>query len=477
MNATCRHAVHGLLLTLAVLHAAPTAAETHHVRTSADFMGLPVLKAGDRVIVHDGRYADVVKEITGEGTAERPVLVYAQTLGGAAFAGATHVSILGSHVTFAGFRFDGETAPGGPQRKGGTLRLGRDSRRCRVTNTMFRAFNEGSVRESHWLVVEGYEHAIEYNSFEGKTSAGPTVVFSLAEGPETRTTPRGHVFRYNYMGARVDIGGNGFEGLRVGVSGHQEYELRSTFEYNYFFRTIDFPEGQNGEQEVVSNKSSGNTYRYNTFERMKGELSLRHGDDCIVEGNFFLQDGTPRSGGVRVIGERHVVRNNYFQGVTGTAILVYSGDRNWPATEVSTGHEAGDAARVEANTIVDSETGIVVGGGSERRRPAERVEVRGNLVQARAGAVGYRLASDAPKLAVSGNVLHQPGDDVPSAGGVSRAASPVLVREGPGLYRRVSGVEAGAEPPPSTGPRLPVGRADVGPSYYGGPADTFVPAP
>jgi poly(beta-D-mannuronate) lyase len=463
-------------LACAVLLPSWAAAETHHVRTAAEFMALPALKAGDHVVVHDGKYADVEKDITGEGTAEQPIVVRAETMGGVAFAGQTYVGILGSHVTFAGFRFDGETAEGGPRRKGGTLRLGQGSRRCRVTNCMIRGFNKSPLVDTQWLVVEGFENVVEYSSFEGKTSAGPTVVFTMSEGVATQSVPRGHVFRFNYMGPRTNVGANGYEGIRVGLSGLQEYNAASTFEHNYFFRTI-YPEDDNGEQEVVSNKSSGNTYRGNTFRQMKGELSLRHGDDCVVEGNYFFQEGTPRSAGVRVIGERHVVRGNYFEGVAGTGILVYSGDRDWPASETSRGHEAGDDAKVVGNTFVHCRTAIAVAGPSDKRRAPERVEVRNNIIQSQGpDAVAFRLDSDRQHLSLSGNLVFHPEMKAVDIPGIVRAPAPLLAREADGgPFRRVKGVAAGAaEPDPASSPRLPITRSDVGPSYYEGPAGTFV---
>jgi poly(beta-D-mannuronate) lyase len=465
------HACRAVAVVLAVSGAA--FGETRHVRTSADFMALPALEAGDQVIVHDGKYADVDKEITGEGTAAQPILIQAETPGGVAFSGQTYVGILGSYVTVAGFRFDGDTAEGGPKRKGGTLRLGKGSRHCRVTNCMFRNFNKSPITDAQWLLIEGFEHVIDYNSLEGKTSNGPTVVFTMSEGAETQAAPRGHVFRFNYLGPRTDVGDNGYEGIRVGLSGLQEYNAASTFEYNYFYRTIYFPEGAGGEQEVVSNKSSGNIYRYNTFREMKGELSLRHGDDCVVEGNYFFQNDTPRSGGVRVIGERHVVRGNYFERVAGTALLVYSGDRDWPESDVSRGHEAGDDAKAVGNTFVDCKTALVVAGENTKRRSPQRVEVRDNLVQSRsAEAVAIRVDADSRQVTLSGNQVFGPRVVPGEPAGVSHSEAALLIIGAEGdLPRRAKGVTTGAsDPDPAATPRLPVGRRDVGPSYYEGPA-------
>jgi poly(beta-D-mannuronate) lyase len=451
-------------------------AATRHVHNAEELLALPPLAAGDVVVVHDGVYKDVDKEIAGQGTAERPVTVHAESSGGVAFGGASSIVISGDYVTFAGFRFDGETAAGGAAQKGGVLQLKKGSRHCRVTNCMFRNFNKSQWTDLKWLVVEGYDHVVEYCSFEGKSTAGPTIAFVTSEGAETQALPRHHVFRANYMGPRTEIGENGYEGIRIGLSGLQEYNSASTFEANYFYRTIYFPEGGNGEQEVISNKSSGNIYRYNTFRDMKGELSLRHGDDCVVEHNFFFQKDTPRAGGVRIIGERHVVRDNYFDGVGGEALIVYNGDKDWPATDISTGHEAGDSAKVLNNTFVDCKSAIHVGGGgTKNRRPPIGVEVRNNLVQRGPDGEAIRVDQDPAEVAMSGNVASA-GERAPELPGLVYVTTPAAVRDAAGIAHPAKGVEAGArDVEAADAPHLPVGRADVGPSYYEGPPHTFTP--
>ena len=76
-----------------------------------------------------------------------------------------------------------------------------------------------------------------------------------------------------------------------------------------------------GEIEIISSKSCENVYRNNTFRDSEGCLTLRHGNRCVVDGNFFLGNGSEGkpTGGVRVIGEEHVITNNYFDGTTGIA--------------------------------------------------------------------------------------------------------------------------------------------------------------
>ena len=63
-------------------------------------------------------------------------------------------------------------------------------------------------------------------------------------------------------------------------------------------------------KERICNKSSDNTYRFNTIGEGCTELSLRHGNRCRVYGNFFI--GT--RGGLRFFGDDHKIFSNYFRG-------------------------------------------------------------------------------------------------------------------------------------------------------------------
>ncbi len=44
---------------------------------------------------------------------------------------------------------------------------------------------------------------------------------------------------------------------------------------------------------------------------------MRHGNETLVDGNVFIGNGKPSTGGVRVINENQTVINNYHIGLTG----------------------------------------------------------------------------------------------------------------------------------------------------------------
>src|SRR3954453_9089407 len=105
-----------------------------------------------------------------------------------------------------------------------------------------------------------------------------------------------------------------------------------------------------GEIEIISSKSCENVYRYNTFLDCAGMLTLRHGNRCVVDSNFFLAHHKKGSDGVRIIGEDHVVAKNYIDGVDKGAIWITSGVPD------SKPNENSQAKRcvVAFNTVVDS---------------------------------------------------------------------------------------------------------------------------
>jgi poly(beta-D-mannuronate) lyase len=130
--------------------------------------------------------------------------------------------------------------------------------------------------------------------------------------------------------------------MRIGYSHQQTTSARTAVEHNLFDRC-------DGELEIISSKSCDNVYRFNTFRACDGTLTLRHGDRCTVDANYFLGDHKKGSGGVRVIGEGHVVTNNYFAGLEATPIRITAGIVNTPPT----GYVQVKNALVAFNTIVD----------------------------------------------------------------------------------------------------------------------------
>src|SRR5205814_197341 len=113
-----------------------------------------------------------------------------------------------------------------------------------------------------------------------------------------------------------------------------------------------------GDPEIVSIKSSDNVIRFNTFRGSAGQLVLRHGNRDVVQGNWLIGLGLPKTGGIRVLGQDHKIFDNYVGDVAGPALILQGA--------VSDAQENGrlqyqvHRAEVVNNTFVDS-GGVVIG--------------------------------------------------------------------------------------------------------------------
>jgi len=245
------------LIILLLLTNNKTEAKTYNITNATEYNALPELSAGDIVILSSNNYKNVNKVLTLNGTKNTPVLIYSAVAGEAKFTGKTYLSFKGQYGVIAGLRFDNQ---GGPSKKGGIINLAKNSKSLTLTNCMFRSFNAG-VPDTNWLFIEGYNHLIEFCSFEGKTTLNSTISLKPTEGNDTKTTPRNHRLQFCYFGPRTEIGDNGYEAIRISDSSKQDFDMNCTFENNYFYQAIYSNNAK--EIEVISNKSRGNIYRAN----------------------------------------------------------------------------------------------------------------------------------------------------------------------------------------------------------------------
>src|SRR5690606_17592499 len=98
-----------------------------------------------------------------------------------------------------------------------------------------------------------------------------------------------------------------------------------------------------------------------------GTLTMRHGHHTLVEGNYFLGNRKPNTGGIRVINEYQTVRNNYLYGLTGHrfrgALVIMNGVPNSPLNRYN---QVVDSL-VNNNVVVDSDHVQLCAGSDEER--------------------------------------------------------------------------------------------------------------
>ncbi|MFT3753731.1 MAG: polysaccharide lyase 6 family protein [Paludibacter sp.] len=282
-------------------------------------------RAGDTIIMKNGIWNNQTISLTATGNSANPVVLLAETAGSVILNGTSRISVGGNYVVVSGLYFLNGNLATNPIIE---FRTNVAANNCTLKNTAIINCNpiNNTTDTSKWVSVYGQNNTVEHCSFENKTNMGTLLVVWLTSG-----TSANHTISNNYFGHRnpiLDVNGkelNGQEIIRIGDSGTSMTTANVTLSGNFF-------EKCNGEMEIVSNKSCGNVYTNNLFLECKGALTLRHGNGCTVNGNYFFGNNVAECGGVRIIGENHKVYNNYFEKLKGTdyraALCIVRGKEN-----------------------------------------------------------------------------------------------------------------------------------------------------
>ena len=268
--------------------------------------------AGDTLVMKKGTWTNQSVSLRAFGTESQPIVLMAETAGDVIFNGSSRVAISGRFVEVNGIHFKDGTLSGTAvvDFRTSSSNLAEN---CRLTNCAIVNYNPAlNTVDSKWVSLYGKNNRVDNCSFENKTNSGTLLVVWLSPG----IIPA-HRIENNYFGyrtANLDSNGNELNGqeiIRIGDSNTSMQYANCEVRNNFFDRC-------NGEIEIISNKSCGNIYANNVFFECSGMLTLRHGNDCTVAGNYFFGNGVSNSGGVRIIGEDHKVYNNYFENLRGT---------------------------------------------------------------------------------------------------------------------------------------------------------------
>ncbi|CAH1195196.1 hypothetical protein PAECIP111891_00620 [Paenibacillus allorhizoplanae] len=352
-----------------------------NVSTSAQLTSaISSAAAGTTIVLANGTYTNGGNfSISGKtGTASNPITIKAANTGQAVISGGAYFVITNSsYVTIEGLKFTntGNTA----------VKLDQ-SNNIRVTRNIFALTENGNSLK--WVYIGGansHHNRIDHNEFGPKHDLGN---FITVDGSSTQISQYDTI-EYNYF---HDIGPratNEMEAIRLGVSTLSMSNAYATIQYNLF-------ENCDGDPEYISVKSGNNTVRYNTFRNSQGVLSSRHGHAQSFYGNFFLGDGVKTGiGGIRLYANDHKVFNNYFENLTGSgysdAINVDGGDfdggtngTTYTSSDLSK-HWRVYRAQIVNNTIVNSTTGIVIG-GNYTQAPVDSI-IANNIVKNATGTL------------------------------------------------------------------------------------------
>ncbi|WP_197530751.1 polysaccharide lyase 6 family protein [Bythopirellula polymerisocia] len=330
---------------------------------------------GDTLIMTNGTWTNQQISFGGFGNSTNPITLRAETPGQVILNGNSTLDITGSWLVADGLRFEGGALANGSSAIVEFRGSKGEATNSRLTNSAIIGYNPASVDDRyHWVEIFGQNNRVDHNRFENQNHSGVTVVVRRDDtGADNHLIDANHFVDRPVPNNPSDP--NGFETIRVGTSDESLSDSFTTVENNLFERL-------DGEIEIISNKSGQNTYRYNTFRDSKGTLTLRHGNDTLVEGNFFLGGDTNNSGAIRVIGERQTIVNNYIANVDDRAGGAISISAGVPNSALNQYYQVKDAV-IAHNTLVNTQ-GVMLTfddglGSSGRTLKAENVTVANNI--------------------------------------------------------------------------------------------------
>jgi len=315
------------------------------------------LEPGDTIVLANGRWENFEVLLTGEGTEDAPIRLRGETPGEVILTGQSNLRLGGKYLEVSGLVFkDGYT----PTKEVISFRENKSNLayNSRVTEVVIDNYNQPERYEvDFWVMMYGKNNRFDHNHLVGKRNKGVTMAVRM-DADESRENF--HRIDHNYFGPRPILGSNGGETLRIGTSHHSRKNSNTTVENNYFDRC-------DGELEIISSKSGQNKILNNTFLESRGTLTMRHGNETLVEGNVFFGNDVDHTGGIRVINAGQTVRNNYMEGLKGTrfggALVVMNGVPNGPINR----YDPVINAVIENNTLVNSDN-VQLGAGSDEER-------------------------------------------------------------------------------------------------------------
>lgn len=262
---------------------------------------------GEEIILKNGVWKDVQIMFTGEGTEGKPIIIRAETAGQVSLEGESCLKFGGKYLVVSGICFkNGYT----PTEAVIEFRLGDVvANHCRVTDCVIDRYDQPQRdRADHWVEFWGRYNQLDHCNIVGKSNSGPTIIVELKGNENIKNF---HQIVNNHFGPRPRKGGPHGETIQIGESSTSMSPCNTLVANNLFDRC-------NGEVEVVSNKSNFNEFRNNVFFKCEGSLVMRHGNYCVLDGNYFIGDEkSDNMGGIRIVGTGHWIVNNYFYNLNG----------------------------------------------------------------------------------------------------------------------------------------------------------------
>lgn len=322
-------------------------AKIYHIGSEQEFKNIQSsLVPGDEVEIKNGNYTGWSLSLDAKGTAVKPIIIRAEKAGMVVFSGNVEkpvFNVSGAYVFIKGIDFKNCVLT-----KTGVLIEFSASNNCCISNCNF-IKNQVKAQFTPLVIISGNgsNNVVEGSSFISNIDNQDVQVRISKDSYPKFTLIENNIFRDKNKVSWPN--GNGGECVQVGqdpvLLGNQKPE--TTVRKNRFIHC-------DAENEVISNKSSGNKYLNNYFEANDGELVMRGGHDCVIADNTF-KGGT---GGIRVNGTGHQITNNKIDGIKTAIRLMYGMAKG--KEEIGFYIAASDCV-IKNNQISNATTGILIG--------------------------------------------------------------------------------------------------------------------
>ncbi|RIJ42517.1 polysaccharide lyase 6 family protein [Pontibacter oryzae] len=351
---------------------------------------------GDTLRMAAGVWRDARLVFEGKGTAEKPIVLMAQHPGAVKLEGKSSLKIAGEYLVVSGLVFvNGYT----PDDAVISFRKDKDNlaNNCRVTECVIDGYNQPDrFKSDAWVDLYGRNNRVDHTYLNNKLNSGVTLVVHLNSKESQQNN---HRIDHNYFGERPRLGSNGGETMRIGTSTFSLTSSNTVVENNFFYRC-------NGEVEIVSIKSGDNIVRNNTFYESEGVLALRHGNNNLLEGNYFIGNNRKNTGGIRVINAGHTIQNNYFQDLQGDRFFAALGVMNGvPDSPINRYHQVKDVV-IKDNAFMNcANVKFGVGSDSERTATPQNVKVQNNIFYTPTAQAPYTALDDISGVSFQNNKI------------------------------------------------------------------------
>ena len=399
---------HALTVLAAVSFAGTARATTTTVSNIAALQtAINSANPGDTVILANGIYTTTAPiTITRVGTASAPILINAETTGGATIGGSSgfQFSSPAAWVIVQGFVFT---------HTGDQLIIANGTSHCRLSRNSIQLTIPAGADQAY-VRINGDDVEFDRNELRNKNSIGQGLDI---QGDGVSQVARRLWVHHNYFHDFVyQNGANGVETVRWGLGLYAASTGDGLMEYNLFDHC-------DGEVEMVSNKSCGNTYRYNTFkDTTHTQVTIRQGNDCALYGNYFIN-----TVGLRIFGDRHQIFSNYFEG-NSAAIEIGNGDSQ---DLVGGGnHDEPDNCVIAFNTLINNTSQYWM--DTHYTLGASNTTFANNIIVGGGAAASFGGPYTTPVW--GGNIIWNTTNGSIPSGGYS-SVDPLLVAGSDGVYR------------------------------------------